>query len=180
MAGRILAEPGAAIETLGTPGDDGSASGIDAAISRAIRFIELTLAWLLLAIIVLNVINVVGRYVFSRTILGADETQTYGMIWIAFVGAAVVTWHGEHLRMDALLKYFPARFSRSLRIVELAIVIVLAVFVVVHSSLYTARMVGVNSAVGGIPMWIPHSAVAAGYALITLLCIRLLINGRRP
>ncbi len=155
-------------------------TALDTAIGRVIRFIELALAWLLLVIIVLNVVNVIGRYVFSRTILGADEVQIYGMVWIAFVGAAVVAWRGEHLRMDVLLKRFPAALSRWLRVVELVLVIVLAVFVVVNSSIYTARMFGVYSAVGGIPMWIPHGAVAAGYALIALIGARLLMNGRRP
>ncbi len=177
MVGQILAEPGGAAAAIG---DHPSGTALDAAISRAIRFIELTLAWLLLATIALNFINVVGRYVFSRTILGADEVQVYGMVWIAFVGAAVVAWRGEHLRMDVLLRLFPAKVSQWLRIFELVLVIVLAVFVVVNSSLYTSRMFGVNSAVGGIPMWIPHGAVAAGYALIGLLGVRLLINGRRP
>ena len=62
----------------------------------------------------------------------------------------------------------------------LILLFLLAMFVVVNSSLYTSRMFGVNSAVGNIPMWIPHGAVSAGYALIALLCVRLLINGRRP
>ncbi len=155
-------------------------TAIDAAIGRAIRAIELTLAWVLLGAIVLNFANVVGRYVFARTIFGADEVQIYGMIWIAFVGAAVVAWHGEHLRMDVLVKSMPAGFARALRIVELALVIVLAGFVVHVSTRYALSMVDVKSSIGGIPMWIPHLAVAVGYLMIGLICLRLFSNGRKP
>lgn len=155
-------------------------TGIDAAIGRAIRVIELALAWVLLGAIVLNFANVIGRYVFARTIFGADEVQIYGMIWIAFLGAAVVTWRGEHLRMDVLLQRFPIGVTRALRIIELLVVIVLAGFVVVVSTRYAQSMLDVKSSLGGIPMWIPHLAVAVGYLLIGLLCLRLLGTGRKP
>lgn len=159
------------METRGT--------SIDAAIGRAIRVIELALAWILLGAIVLNFANVIGRYVFARTIFGADEVQIYGMIWIAFVGAAVVTWRGEHLRMDVLLSRFPSGVVRALRVIELVLVIALAAFVVYVSTRYTHSMFEVKSSIGGIPMWIPHVSVAAGYLLIALLGVRMLTGGRK-
>jgi TRAP-type C4-dicarboxylate transport system permease small subunit len=54
---------------------------------------------------------------------------------------------------------------------------VLAVFVVMQSWRYTAQMVGALSPLGGMPMWLPHSAVVAGFALIALICLRHLLRG---
>ena len=159
---------------------DAPTGALDAWIHKATRVIELVLAYVLLAIVCLNFINVVGRYVFSQTLLGADEWQIYGMIWIAFAGAAVVTLRGEHLRMDAISKAFPPWVAKPLRIIELVTIVVLGAFVVVQSVRYTGQMFSVLSAIGGIPMWIPHSAVAVGYALIVLLCIRHVWTGGRP
>ena len=155
-------------------------NGLDAMVRKAIRAVELILAIVLLVIICLNFINVVGRYVFSRTLLGIDEVQIYGMIWIAFLGAGVVTLRVGQLRMDAFSKLFPSAIAKPLRIVELAVVIVLGAFVVYHSANYTAQMFSVMSAIGGIPMWIPHSAVVVGYALIVLICVRQVWTGGRP
>ena len=45
----------------------------------------------------------VGRYVFGFALNGVDEIEIYILIWIAFLGAAVVTWRGLHLRMDVLV-----------------------------------------------------------------------------
>ncbi|HET7297193.1 MAG TPA: TRAP transporter small permease subunit, partial [Burkholderiales bacterium] len=65
--------------------------------NRVMRALELGLGALLLAAIALNFVNVLGRYVAGRTLIGADELQTYSMVWIAFLGAGVVAWRGEHL-----------------------------------------------------------------------------------
>jgi TRAP-type C4-dicarboxylate transport system permease small subunit len=152
---------------------------IDRAIGRAIGAIEAALAVALLAAIVLNFANVIGRYVFAKSILGADEYQIYAMVWMAFVGAAVVAWRGEHLRMDALAQLLPAGLLRVLRVAELVLLLVLAGFVIVNSWAYTARMLGISSAVAGIPMWVPHGAVIAGYALLAIICVRHLARGAR-
>ena len=38
---------------------------------------------------------------------GVDEVEIYILIWIAFLGAALVTWRGTHLRMDVLIAACP-------------------------------------------------------------------------
>src|SRR5438132_12364452 len=141
---------------------------IDKAFDRLIRAIEGVLALALLAAIALNFINVIGRYVFARSILGADEVQIYAMLWIAFLGAGVVAWRGEHLRMDVLTRFFPPFAAGVLRVLELALLLALSGFVLVHSWRYTAQMATMTSASAGIPMWIPHGAVVAGFALLGL------------
>ncbi|HET7698223.1 MAG TPA: TRAP transporter small permease subunit, partial [Vicinamibacterales bacterium] len=64
------------------------------------RVLEIALALALIGAVLLNFVNVIGRYGFGTTMTIADELQTYTMVWIAFLGAAVVTWRGLHLRMD--------------------------------------------------------------------------------
>jgi TRAP-type C4-dicarboxylate transport system permease small subunit len=153
---------------------------MERAFDALMRAIEAVLALALLAAIVLNFVNVVGRYGFGHSIVGADEVQIYSMLWIAFLGAGVVAWRGEHLRMDALARLFPPRLSQPLRVLELALLVVLCGFVMMQSWRYTAQMATVTSAFAGIPMWIPHSAVVAGFAAIAFVCVRHLVKGGRP
>jgi TRAP-type transport system small permease protein len=150
---------------------------IDRTLKNLITAIERVLAFALLVAIVLNFANVIGRYVFARSILGADEVQIYAMLWIAFVGAGVVAWRGEHLRMEALAPLLPAGLARALRVFELVLVLALSAFVLFNSWSYTASMVDVASAVAGVPMWVPHGAVVAGFALLVLVCVRHLAKG---
>lgn len=153
---------------------------MDNLLDRLVRTIEGLLSAALLAAIALNFVNVIGRYVFGHSILVADELQIDVMLWIAFLGAGVVAWRGEHLRMDALALRFPKQIVRLLRILELVLLIVLAVFVVVQSWRYTAQMAASVSPLGGVPMWVPHSAVVAGFGLIAVIAIRHLFRGGRP
>ena len=146
-------------------------------------WIERVLAYAFIVAVALNFINVVGRYGFGVTMLSADEVQIFIMVFMAFLGAAVVAWRGQHLRMDVLVNALPAPLRQGVRMAELVLVAVLAGFVLWNSSYYVKQMFifGRVSDMGRIPMWIPHSAVAAGFGLIALVsCWRLveLLTGR--
>ena len=145
--------------------------------------IERTLAYAFIVAVGLNFFNVVGRYGFGITILSADETQIFIMVFMAFLGAGVVAWRGQHLRMDVLVNALPASIRRLLRIFELAAIAILAGFVLWNSTYYAQQMFnfGRVSDMGRVPMWIPHGAVAAGFGLIAFVaCLRLvqILTGR--
>ena len=120
-----------------------------------------------------NFVNVVGRYIVGRTFISADEVQIYIMVYIAFLGAAVATWRRLHLRMDVLVHRLPSRVQAALGVLELALIIVLAAFVLYVSSSYVKQMAGLDarSQNAGIPMWIPHSAIVIGFGLIAVLAV---------
>lgn len=133
--------------------------------------IERALALAFVFAVALNFANVVGRYALGKSILGADDVQIYIMVGMAFLGAAVVSWRRRHLRMDALVQFFPAWFRTFLQAAEFALGTLLAGFVLVQSSNYAWQMfaLGHKSDNAGIPMWVPHSAVAIGFGLIALI-----------
>lgn len=137
------------------------------------KAIERLLALAFVFAVALNFANVVGRYGFGRSINGADEVQVYIMVWMAFVGAAVVAWRRNHLRMDVLVRFFPQGIQRALKLLEVVLVVALAGFALVQSWRYTAQMISIgrSSDLAGIPMWIPHSAVGVGFALIAAVAI---------
>lgn len=151
-------------------------------LGRTMAIIERVLAYALLVAVALNFANVVGRYGFGRSLLGADEVQTYAMVAIAFLGAVVVAWRGEHLRMDIVARMLPDRGRNALAVAELALTVALAGFALVQSSRYVAEMarLGVKSPLAQIPMWLPHAVVALGFGLIALVALyRALGRGRR-
>ena len=120
----------------------------------------------------LNFVDVIGRYVFARTLAWGGEVQIYIMIAMAFLGAAVVNWRGAHLRMDILVKYLPRRFRAALAAVEMAVILALTGFVLVQSTRYAARIFSISQTSDiGTPMWIPHSAVPIGFGLIALVTL---------
>jgi TRAP-type C4-dicarboxylate transport system permease small subunit len=151
----------------------GGEGDIDRFFERLTGAIERALALAFIVAVCVNFANVVGRYAFDYAFLGADEAQIYIMVWMAFLGAAVVSWRERHLRMDVLVRCLPARVQVTLRAGELLLLAGLGGFVLVESASYAWRIftLGQTSNTAGIPMWLPHSAVALGFALITLIAL---------
>lgn len=131
---------------------------------------EKVLAVALLGAIVLNFANVVSRYVAGFTIEGSDEIEIYILIWIAFLGAALVTWRNLHLRMDVLIKLAGENVRRAIIVAELIVTGVTAAFVGYHSFVYVRRIynLGAVSDIAQLPTWIPHSAVVTSLVLMVV------------
>jgi len=143
--------------------------------------LERLLGAALIVAVLYNFVNVVGRYGFGQTFISADEVQIYIMVYIAFLGAAVAAWRRMHLRMDVLAQRLPRGVQAALGATELALVIVLAGFVLYVSSGYVKQMAGLDarSQNAGIPMWIPHSAIVIGFGLIAALSVLQIIQSLR-
>jgi TRAP-type C4-dicarboxylate transport system permease small subunit len=156
---------------------------IDKAFDWVARVLELTLALAFMLAILLNFTNVVGRYLFGISMLGSDELQVFIIVAVTFLGAAVVTRRNQHLRMDVLVQFMPEPMRIVLRVAEQLLLIALAVFVITQSFFYARQMlrIGRTSDMAGVPMWIPHGAVALGFALIVIVTAwRLVGIVRRP
>jgi TRAP-type transport system small permease protein len=146
---------------------------IDRVFELAMGVMEYALALAFVFAVVLNFVNVVGRYGMGYSILGSDEVQIYIMVFMTFLGAAVITWRKQHLRMDVLVQFFPEWLKTLLKGIEILLFLLLSGFVLVTSSRYAGQMLILDrkSDNAGIPMWIPHGAVAVGFGLMALILL---------
>ena len=55
---------------------------------------------LFLVAVVINIVNVIGRYIFAAPVFWAEETLSFMLIWIVFLVAGSITYRGAHLNMD--------------------------------------------------------------------------------
>lgn len=137
------------------------------------RVLDVVLALAFIGAVLLNFANVFGRYVLGHSMIGAEEVQTYIMVAMTFLGAAGVAWRGRELRMDVLVNRLPGRARGGLRDAERALLIVCCAFTAWQSGRYATQMfqLDVHSDGAGIPMWLPHGAVALGLGLIALVAV---------
>ena len=151
---------------------------LDRIFQAVTRGIERCLAVAFIAAVLLNFINAVGRYGFGWTLAWGDEVQIYIMIWMAFLGAGVVSWREMHLRMDILFTLFPRPVRLLVQLLELSALTVLCGLVSYLSGDYTRQIfvLGRLSDVARIPMWIPNSGVALGFGLIALIALARLVR----
>ncbi len=131
---------------------------------------------LFLACILINVANVIGRYVFAQPIFWAEEVLVFIIIWAIFLASATIMYRGEHLNMDLFYAAMKGRLKRIVNIAIVVLFVICASLVVVQSykvvSLYLNG--GGVSVAAGVPMVVPHAAILVGFALMILaLLVRL-------
>ncbi len=89
--------------------------------ARERRFIDL--AWPLrvvvgvafIAIVALTIVQVVFRSVLDDPLVWSEELVRLLLVWVVFLGAAVVTWDGRHLNVDVLFVRLSERMRRIVR-----------------------------------------------------------------
>jgi TRAP-type C4-dicarboxylate transport system permease small subunit len=133
-----------------------------------LRVIRAILGVLILAGVALNFANVVGRYVFLAPIIWAEEVLVFIMVWCVMLGATLVTWENQHLRMDAIHHLAPPRVRRWLDVLTTVAALVTGLFVLVQSLrvLLLAAGTGQRSVVADIPMVVPFAAIPLSFAII--------------
>jgi TRAP-type C4-dicarboxylate transport system permease small subunit len=137
------------------------------------RWVNMALALVLLAMVVLACVNVALRYIWQTSLLWVDETLVFLMIAIAFVGAIAVSARDRHLRMELFLQVLPPPFVRVLRGLELATVVGVVGYVSWYSLAAVQRLHvrGTLSNMAQVPLWIVHAAVLVGLAGMVVIAL---------
>jgi TRAP-type C4-dicarboxylate transport system permease small subunit len=140
---------------------------------RFATLIQGATAVLLLIAVVLNFLNVTGRYVFGAPIFWAEEVMLFLLVAIVFLGNSVVGWEGKQLRMDVVLHVLPHGFRRALEILADLAVIAVSLFIA-WSSFPVIHMLyefGQNSQVAEFPLVIPQLMIPIGLVLAAILVV---------
>jgi TRAP-type C4-dicarboxylate transport system permease small subunit len=144
---------------------------------------RLILGTLILVGIAINFANVIGRYLFQAPIIWAEEIMIYIMIWTVLTGAVLVTWEGNHLKMDFFTLTLPSPWKEILNFVSAVIFLVVCIFVLPQSLRVVELMARFDqrSVIARIPMAIPHSAILLGFFMMLVavaLRFRMYVTGQ--
>jgi len=125
---------------------------------------------LLVAIVVINGANVLGRYALNAPIGWAEEIMVFCMIGLVFGASPAVTLQASHVRMDIALQAMPAKLRRALAfLTDLISVVVLGVYVCASVPLVIrlAEFHQVSDA-ASVPLALPQGMVPLGLILMLL------------
>jgi TRAP-type C4-dicarboxylate transport system permease small subunit len=127
--------------------------------------------------------NVISRYVFGYALFWAEETLVFLAIWGVFIGVAAAAYDRAHLNMDFFSDAFRGGVSAFLNLGMTVTLLACCIFMVLQSwqvvSLFYQS--GVVSVSAGVPKWIPHAAILAGFALSAVAVVvrlRLYLTGK--
>jgi len=134
---------------------------------------RLAIGLILAACILINAVNIVGRYAFSAPLPWAEEVLSFLIIWAVCLGASAVTYDRRHLAMDIMLgAYTPA----VRRIVDAAILVTMVGFCS-FTAFQAWKIVqimarnGQVSVTAEIPMTVPYLGFVVGFAMIVLAAL---------
>jgi TRAP-type C4-dicarboxylate transport system permease small subunit len=128
---------------------------------------------LVLSIVAVTGANVVARYVFLAPFYWAEEVLTYVMISFIYIAAILVTWDGNHLKMDILSQALKSPVKEVVNFLSTMLFIAICIFIVIQSFEVTVLQVefGKRSIAAEVPMVIPHSMVLIGFFFMMVAVI---------
>jgi TRAP-type C4-dicarboxylate transport system permease small subunit len=106
------------------------------------------------------------RYVLNDSLAWTEEIARYGLMWITFIGGAIIVRKNSHIAVEVLLNFSPSAAQRALLIVidlaKLGFLGLLAYF----SVLIVERMQYQRMTVIELPMSIVYGGIALGCFLM--------------
>jgi TRAP-type C4-dicarboxylate transport system permease small subunit len=128
---------------------------------------------LFLIAVLLNIVNVIGRYVFGMPVFWAEEALTFTVIWIVFLVVGTITYRGAHLNMDLIFSRMPPHLQRAVRIAIAIALIVCTTYTAMQSWKVVELHYLTHGVTAGtnIPLVIPHSALLFGFSFMALAAI---------
>ena len=157
-----------------------SANGMRRFIDALMRWLKVASSLMLVAIVLINAANVVGRYVFSSPFSWGEEVMLFLMIGAIFLSAPAVTWDGANIRMDILARALPLRIRRVLEAFADLVSLAVAALLVYAAVPIIVQLVafGERSEAASIPMALPQGAIPLGFALSAIALIARELSGK--
>ena len=131
-------------------------------VSRLLKPIEFISAALMTVIVVMLLVGVVSRYVFSLPIVWIDEVVSISFLWLAMLGSAIAMYRNEHLRLTLFLQMMPERLRGFVHAVALVTIVAFLLALVTPAIEYAQDEWFVTSPALGIPNSFRVSALAFG------------------
>ena len=138
--------------------------------SLLVRPLEVVSALLLCVIIVLLLVGVASRYVFSYPVVWIDEAASISFLWLAMLGAAIAIDRNEHLKLTLFLGMFPRRIQGFIQALGLALTATFLLVMLQPAVEYVEEEWYVTSAALNIPNSFRVAAIAFGiFAMLTFI-----------
>lgn len=133
------------------------------------RFEDGMLAFILLAMIILSVTDILMRNFFSGGILWIPPLLRVLVLWIGMLGALMASRQQEHIAVDVLSRMLPAKGKRISSIASSLFTAIICLIVAYHSYLFVVSTfeyqdMGFNN----IPAWIFQAVIPFAFFMMAI------------
>jgi TRAP-type C4-dicarboxylate transport system permease small subunit len=147
----------------------------DPAIKKIIqRFEEILGSGLLVAMLLITLFNIMGRYLFGQPLSWAEEVATYLFVWLAMIGAALALKTRQHFMIAYVIERLKGRGGDWARIGVAGLIVLACAVVFINGMIYMSWGWNAVTPATEISRAIPYSAVAVGGGLMLIRSLGLL------
>lgn len=155
--------------------DDSKLSVIDKKLFKFESYLNLLGGITVFVLVLLAVVNVLGRWIFNLPLSGYIDWIEQAMILFAFLGLAYCQREGSHIRMDILVRNIHGRTLWASEFASTLLMLIVSLILVYGSFLHAWRAydIGDSSINIDLPIW--PAKLVVPFAL-SLLSLRLFIQ----
>lgn len=139
-------------------------------ITQALKLSErLFVSAILLAIVLIAGTDVILRLFLSEGLSWAAPFLKISLLWVSLFGAILAAGSNDHIRIDVLEHYLPAKYSPMLQKAVKAFSAGVCFFIAYHAYRFVAETYAYEDMIfANIPAWIAQAIIPFSFALIGL------------
>ena len=161
-------------------GDDGEFHAVDEAVDLSGTLPEAWLALGLFWALGLTVFHqFFTRYALNNSASWTEEIARYLLVATVFVGAAIGVAKNNHIQVDLLYRWLPARLARGLATVVDVLRLAFCAAMAVYTGLMMQKMSGMQMTVIDLPMNLLYGTCLLGFAAMAWRSLQLLLLHRQ-
>ena len=130
----------------------------------------------LMITILVVILNVLLRYLFSGGLFWVEEVATASFIWSIFIGSAAAYRHNLHIGIDLITKLFNERVKEILSVVINSLMVIINGYICYLSILMIQANKLKRTPVLDVPSIYVNLAITVGFFLITVHAVRFLVK----
>jgi C4-dicarboxylate transporter, DctQ subunit len=141
---------------------------IVAAIDKGIaRFEAFVLAFGVLLMAANSIANVIGRFVFARSLYFSEELNQFLIVLVTFVGLGYAARKGRHIRMSAVYDQLSDRQRKAMMILIAGVTAATMFVLAYYSYMYVARVATLGKVTPSlqVPLYLTYFWVPLGFII---------------
>ena len=133
--------------------------------------LRVTTGLLLVASVLINSANIIGRYFLGESLPWAEEIMLFLMTGCVFLANGLVGYADRQIRMDVIVAMLPTRLRVALKLLSDLVFIATAILLAVYAAPIIFMLWSFNerSAAANFPMVIPQAMIPIGLLLTAFL-----------
>lgn len=137
---------------------------------------EILISLLLVGMTLLVFVEVVLRFVFNTGFLWFQELTLHISAWFVLLGASYGIKAGSHIGVDAAVRHLPDRIQRIAAVIAVLLSLAYCGLFMQGSWVYLRKMWKIQLEMEDlpVPLWLAHSILLIGMALLALRLLQLL------